>query len=82
LERLERAHDNLRAALRWAFESEQTALALRLGTALVRFWVIRGHRTEGRAFLERALASSDEVATDVRAKALLAAARLAFVQSN
>jgi predicted ATPase/class 3 adenylate cyclase len=82
LERLEREHDNLRAALRWACESEQTAMALRLGTALERFWVIRGHRTEGLAFLERALASSAEVATDVRAKALLAAARLAFVQSH
>ena len=82
LEQLEREHDNLRAALRWACDSEQTAMALRLGTALERFWVIRGHRTEGLAFLEQALASSAEVATEVRAKALLAAARLAFVQSN
>lgn len=82
LERLARAHDNLRAALRWACESEQTAMALRLGTALERFWVIRGHRTEGLALLERALASRAEVATEVRAKALLVAARLAFGQSN
>jgi predicted ATPase len=82
LEQLEREHDNLRAALRWALESDRTAMALRLGTALERFWVIRGHRTEGLAFLERALAGSADVATEVRAKALLAAARLAFAQSN
>jgi len=82
LERLERAHDNLRAAVRWALASEQTALALRLGTALERFWVIRGHRTEGLACLERALASSAAGATALRAKALLAAARLVFVQGH
>jgi tetratricopeptide (TPR) repeat protein len=57
-------------------------MALRLGTALERFWVVRGHRNEGLAFLERALAGGAAVATDVRARALLAAARLAFVQSN
>lgn len=82
LERLEREHDNFRAALRWALEGDRTAIALRLGTALERFWVIRGHRNEGLAFLERALATSTDVATAVRARALLAAARLAFVQSN
>ena len=82
LEHLEREHDNLRAALRWALESERAEMALRLATGLERFWVIRGHRTEGLAFLERALAGSVDVATEVRAKALLAAARLAFVQSN
>jgi predicted ATPase/class 3 adenylate cyclase len=82
LERLEREHDNLRAALRWALEGERAATALRLATALERFWVIRGYRNEGLVFLERALAGSAEVAMVVRAKALLAAARLAFVQSN
>jgi predicted ATPase/class 3 adenylate cyclase len=82
LERLERAHDNLRAALRWALASDRAAMALRLGTALERFWVIRGHRNEGLAFLERALAGSADVATEVRARALLVAARLTFAQSN
>ncbi len=82
LERLEREHDNLQAALQWAVESGRTEMALRFGIALERFWVVRGHRNEGLAFLERALVGSAEVATDVRAKALLAAARLAFIQSN
>ena len=83
LERLEREHDNLRAALRWVLEGDRAATAMRLGTALERFWVIRGHRSEGLAFLEQALAGgAKEVPMAVRAKALLAAARLAFVQSN
>jgi len=82
LERLEREHDNLRAALHWALEGGRAEMALRLGTPLERFWVVRGHRDEGRAFLERALAGSTGVAADVRAKALIAAARLAFIQSN
>ncbi len=86
LDRLEREHDNLRAAMQWTLEGgnarEIMEMALRLGAALERFWVVRGYRNEGRAFLERALAGSLGVATDVRAKALIAAARLAFTQSN
>jgi predicted ATPase/class 3 adenylate cyclase len=82
LERLEQEHDNLRAAWQWAVEFGRLEMALRFGIALERFWVVRGHRNEGLAFLERALAGSAGVATNVRAKALLAAARLAFNQSN
>jgi predicted ATPase/class 3 adenylate cyclase len=86
LERLERERDNLRAALHWFLEDEGTELspemALRLAAALERFWVIRGQRSEGRTELSRALARSEGVAALVRAKALLAAARLAFVQGD
>lgn len=82
LDRLEGEHDNLRAALQWAVEIGKTEMALRFGIALERFWVVRGYRNEGLAFLERALGASAGVAIDVRAKALLAAARLAFIQSN
>jgi predicted ATPase/class 3 adenylate cyclase len=82
LERLEREHDNLRAALQWALESGRAEMSLRLGTALERFWVVRGHRNEGLDFLERALAGGAGVATDIRARALLVTARLAFNQSN
>ncbi len=84
LERLEREHDNLRAALQWALESGRGEVALRLGIALERFWVVRGQRNEGLAFLQKALAGSAgaKVAAPIRAKALLAAGRLAFNQSN
>ncbi len=82
LDRLEQEHDNLRAALRWLLEADQATLALRLGSALERFWVVRGYRNEGLMFLERALAESTGVEPSVRAKALLVAARLSFMQSD
>jgi predicted ATPase/serine/threonine protein kinase/DNA-binding CsgD family transcriptional regulator len=87
LERLEREHDNLRAALRWSLErgeaGQSMELAMRLGSALWLFWLVRGHSTEGRTFLERALAGSQQgVAASVRAKALGAAAGLAFNQDD
>jgi len=42
LDRLEQEHDNLRAALHWFLEAGLPAMALRLGSALERFWVVRG----------------------------------------
>ena len=57
-------------------------MALRLCSALERFWVVRGYRHEGLTFLERALGASAAVAPSVRAKALLTAARLSFMQSD
>ncbi len=82
LDRLEQEHDNLRTALHWFLETDQTVMALRLGSALERLWVVRGHRNEGLTFLERALEGSATVELPVRAKALLVAARLAFMQSD
>src|SRR5258708_7602191 len=81
LERLEREHDNLRAALQWALEGGRAEMALRLGTALERFWVVRGHRNEGRAFLERALAGSPGVAADLLPNALISPPRLSSLPS-
>ena len=61
LQRLEREHDNLRAALEWSLEPEQTGsspdMALRFCETLREFWDVRGHNSEGRAFLEQALAA-------------------------
>ncbi len=85
LERLEREHDNLRAALAWSLEpvpgeeaGQRMEMALRLGGALHRFWFSHGHFSEGRTFLERALALSAGVTTVRRAKALVIAADLAY----
>ncbi len=67
-------------------ESEQSIggreMALRLGGALWIFWWVRGHWSEGRNFLERALSASEGAAASVRAKALFAAASLTFIQSD
>jgi predicted ATPase/class 3 adenylate cyclase len=82
LDRLEQEHDNLRAALHWFLEAGQTGMALRLCSALERFWVVRGYRSEGLSFLEQALEACTGGGPSVRAKALLAAARLSFMQSD
>jgi predicted ATPase/DNA-binding CsgD family transcriptional regulator/Tfp pilus assembly protein PilF len=83
LERLQREHENLRAALLWLVEHNEQEAALRLDAALGRFWLMRGLLSEGRTELARALAGSrGVVATPVRAKALLAAGELAGLQGD
>jgi ATP/maltotriose-dependent transcriptional regulator MalT len=89
LERLEREHENLRAALQWLLDQvggEETRssreLALCLSAALRQFWLARGHLSEGQTFLERALAGGEGIVTSNRAQALKAAASLALVQGD
>ena len=57
LDRLEAEHDDLRVALAWGTSGGDPEPALRLATALGRFWEVRGHLSEGRAWLEAALAA-------------------------
>jgi predicted ATPase/DNA-binding SARP family transcriptional activator len=54
LDRLETELGNLRAALEWSLESDIQA-ELRLTSALLWFWHIRGHKNEGIDWLERGL---------------------------
>jgi non-specific serine/threonine protein kinase len=84
LERLDRALDNLRAALSWVREQGQTDLGLRLAGALERFWFTRGYLSEGREWLERFLASTQAVEAPpaVRAQAFSAAGLLANTQGD
>jgi hypothetical protein len=70
LDRLEGELGNIRAVLRWAFESGDATLGLRLASGLDRFWQYRAHLTEGRRWLARGLASEAAVSAAVRAKAL------------
>jgi predicted ATPase/DNA-binding SARP family transcriptional activator len=71
LDRLEREHDNLRAALAGAVESGEIELGLRLGSALEEFWSRRGYLKEGRDQLLRLLAHPAGAApTAARARAL------------
>jgi predicted ATPase/class 3 adenylate cyclase/DNA-binding CsgD family transcriptional regulator len=85
-ERLEREHDNLRAALSWLLEQGsdglRSELALRLSGALLRFWEIRGYLSEGRHWLELALDKSSGVRSAMRAKALMGAGELAAIQHD
>ncbi|HUS17147.1 MAG TPA: tetratricopeptide repeat protein [Chloroflexia bacterium] len=69
LAQLDREHDNVRAALSWALEQHDGTAALALGGAIWRFWEWRGHWSEGRRWMDAALALCDGVAADVREKA-------------
>jgi DNA-binding CsgD family transcriptional regulator/tetratricopeptide (TPR) repeat protein len=86
LNRLEREHENLRMALECSLERGEAEhdmeKALRFGGVLRRFWLVHGHLSEGRSFLERALAGSEGVRTPARAKALNAAANIALNQGE
>jgi len=82
LARLEREHENLRAVIDWALASGQRELALRMISALYLFWVRWGYPREGSALLEQALAGSEAAATPLRAKAVYAAAALAYWQQD
>ncbi len=84
LGRLEREHENLRAALEWCRSDEGAAQAgLRLAASLYRFWVVRGYFREGRewlqAMLERGGGSGPSL---TRGRALNWLAVLAFRQGE
>ena len=82
IDRLEAEHDNLRAALGWAREAGAAEVGLRLAGALWRFWLMRGHFHEGRAWLEGALAGAEGAAPNARAEALQGAGVLAAEQGD
>jgi predicted ATPase/DNA-binding XRE family transcriptional regulator len=83
LDRLDRDHDNLRAALGWAAARDDgLEHALRLAGGIWRFWMVRGHVVEGRRWLEDLLARPSTVPPSVRARALDAAGTLAFQNAD
>jgi tetratricopeptide (TPR) repeat protein len=82
LERLEAEHDNMRAALSWALERKEAEVILRLGGALSWFWSMRGYHSEGRRWLEEALAMDGRGSPESRAMALAGAGGLAMEQGD
>jgi len=80
LERLEREHDNLRAALEGSGDAEAV---LRIAGTLWRFWQVRSYFKEGRERLTAALAgASASTPPPIRAKALNGAGVLARSQGD
>jgi len=75
LEQMDTENENLRTALEWAREHQAHEVFVEMATALWRFWFHRGHLTEGRQTLERALSNPD-TPPQLRAKALNGAAYL------
>src|SRR5579864_607270 len=83
LKRLEAEHDNLRASLEWAKrETGSVEAGLRLAGALYRFWLLHGHWSEGRGWLEGALSAIDDTSIPALPKALRGAATLAWRQGD
>ena len=54
IQRLDREHDNLRAALEWAIEQDPE-LALQVSGDLALFWGRRGYISEGRRWLQESI---------------------------
>jgi predicted ATPase/DNA-binding SARP family transcriptional activator len=75
-DRLEVDHDNLRIALDRLAAAGAHEQAIQLAGALWRFWYLKGHLTEGRRYLESALAR-DPRPTPHRGRALVGAAVMA-----
>jgi tetratricopeptide (TPR) repeat protein len=82
LERLESEHDNFRGAMEWAIEHDPNDMGLRLPESLWRFWELRGHFTEGRLWLERAIAAAPEGPPGLRALALDGLGNIAGLQGE
>jgi tetratricopeptide (TPR) repeat protein len=86
LAQLEGELANVRGALQWAWERSEHDVCARLATALVQFWQIRPHLSEGRQWLERLLtlpANTDsEHGAALRTSLLDAAGVLAAMQNE
>ena len=76
LERLEKEHGNLRAAMDWALSTAEAETAAKMGWALWLFWWYRSHQREGRRWMEAVLQS--DLSPPSRAKVLVVAGSLAW----
>ena len=83
LDLLEQEHSNLQAAMEWLLfqpeagseQEEKGIMALRLGSALGQFWLIRGYLREGWTFIEQALRPYTNTPREIQnAEAMLALA--------
>src|SRR6266540_3693145 len=81
-DRVESGLDNYRTALAWSLGDGDSAIGLRLGAALSRFWEVRGYWSEGLGWLEDALAGAPDAEDRLRGRALVAAPFLAFYRGQ
>ena len=80
LDRLERENGNLRAAMSWALAAGKVETTTRLGWALWMFWWLRGHKQEGRRWMEALL--EHNLSAGLRTIALTVAGQMAFTQGD
>jgi predicted ATPase len=81
-DRLEAELDNIRAALEHVLERGRADIALRLTGAVTNFWLAHGYWSEGRRWLEAALAADTGSDRVVRFEALFGAGLLALWQGD
>lgn len=80
---LDRAHDDVRAALAWATGAGERALARRIAGALWQYWSVRGHLREARAAFDAVLAlGTADAPTRELGRALSGAGVIAFAQGD
>jgi predicted ATPase/class 3 adenylate cyclase len=82
LRRLEAERDNLRASLQWSLDAREHETGLLLAHAFGNLCRFRGPISEGRSWLEVALAGAGEQTALARSKAFHEAAVLAWVQDD
>ena len=82
LERAELELPNVRAALDWSLTGGSPSTALRIASALHRFWRAHGYVAEARNWLGEGLARAADADPSLRADALWAAGRQAMAQGD
>ena len=77
--RLEDERENLRAALEWSLSHGRVAWGMRLAGALVLYWRVRCHFSDGRELLEASVSAGAGEEPQLRAKALWGAGFMALM---
>lgn len=81
LDQLQAQHERLNGVLDWCLAHNRGDLGLEMAGAVWPFWLQRGHLKEGRAWLARILATSNEPSLG-RARSLAGDGTLAFFQGD
>jgi predicted ATPase/DNA-binding XRE family transcriptional regulator len=76
LRRLESEIDNLRAAVGWSIEHGESEAIARMAWSMWTYWWSSGHISEGRRWMEEALAKGTALPASSRARLLFVAATL------
>lgn len=79
---LEQELPNFRAALEWSRGADHVAGLAAIACGLMTFWVVRGHETEGRAWLEAAAGGAESLEPVLRAHVLHGLGALAHLHGD
>jgi len=77
---LDQENGNLRATMSWALSTDDTETAARVGWALWAFWWLRGHKQEGRRWMEALLERNPSA--NLRTIALAVAGQIGYTQGD